>query len=468
MRAKIDPFTGLQPSPGTPGIDELFIAGTEPKIAVPEGACGEAVLQIAGYEKNFANWMQADLDWIARARNGPGTAGGVNNTKTAYFYAGSFTPYGKSWGALVEGHGCTGPSPSSSCFPAPTPDAAGVVPSYEIPSPDPSASGGGVLYTGPCPTPSPSLSPSPSAEPTPPPATPTPTPPASPTPPPTPDRHPSRHPSPLHRRPPRRSRQPPSRAPETGTRIDLNADVGEGFGPWPMGDDAGLIPLVTSVNIACGSHAGDPSTIERAVRLAVRHGVAVGAHPGYPDLVGFGRRDLDMGAEELEASLIYQVGAVDAFARDAGVTLRHVKPHGALYNRAVHDPALAATIARAVRRVSAQLVLVGLAGSSLIEAGRSAGLAVAAEAFADRAYEADGSLRSRRLAGALLPSPQAAVEQAVAIARDGAVTAHDGARVGVRADTICIHGDTPGAAAYARAVRSGLEAAGVTVAALGS
>jgi UPF0271 protein len=235
-----------------------------------------------------------------------------------------------------------------------------------------------------------------------------------------------------------------------------------------MGDDAGLIPLVTSVNIACGAHAGDPSTIEHAVRLAVHHGVAVGAHPGYPDLVGFGRRDLDMQSAELEASLVYQIGAVDAFARDAGVTLRHVKPHGALYNRAAHDPALAATIARAVRRVSADLVLVALAGSDLIEAGRAAGLAVAAEAFADRAYEADGSLRSRRLPDALLPTADAAAEQAVAIARDGAVRAGDGSVVELTADTICIHGDTPGAAAYARAVRSALEAAGVTVAALGS
>jgi UPF0271 protein len=235
-----------------------------------------------------------------------------------------------------------------------------------------------------------------------------------------------------------------------------------------MGDDAGLIPLVTSVNIACGAHAGDPSTIEHAVRVAVRHGVAVGAHPGYPDLVGFGRRDLDMQSEELEASLVYQIGAVDAFAREAGLTLRHVKPHGALYNRAAHDPALASTIARAVRRVSADLVLVALAGSDLIEAGRAAGLAVAAEAFADRAYEADGSLRSRRLPDALLPTAEAAAEQAVAIARDGVVRAHDGRIVEVRADTICIHGDTPGAAAYARAVRSALEAAGVTVAALGS
>jgi UPF0271 protein len=251
-------------------------------------------------------------------------------------------------------------------------------------------------------------------------------------------------------------------------RIDLNADVGESLGPWPMGEDERLIPLVTSVNVACGAHAGDPLTIERTIFTAVRHGVAVGAHPGYPDLVGFGRRDLDMAPDELEASLVYQIGAVMAFARDAGVGLGHVKPHGALYNRAARDPAVATSIARAVRRVSADLVLVGLAGSALLDAGREAGLAVAAEAFADRAYEADGSLRSRRLAGALLDSPAAAADQALAIVRDGRVRSHDGADVEVRADTICIHGDTPGAADFAAAIRRALEEAGVRVAPLGS
>jgi UPF0271 protein len=246
-------------------------------------------------------------------------------------------------------------------------------------------------------------------------------------------------------------------------RIDLNADVGESLGSWPMGDDERLIPLVTSVNVACGVHAGDPLTIERTISTAIRHGVAIGAHPGYPDLVGFGRRDLDMAPDELEASLIYQIGGVAAFARDAGAQLGHVKPHGALYNRAARDPGVAASIARAVRRASADLVLVGLAGSVLLEAGREAGLAVAAEAFADRAYEADGSLRSRRLGGALLDSPAAAADQALRIVRDGRVRTRDGAEVEVRADTICIHGDTPGAADFAAAIRRALEDAGVRV-----
>jgi UPF0271 protein len=250
-------------------------------------------------------------------------------------------------------------------------------------------------------------------------------------------------------------------------RIDLNADVGESLGPWPMGDDERLIPLVTSVNVACGAHAGDPLTIERTIRLAVDRDVAVGAHPGYPDLVGFGRRDLDMTKAELLASIVYQVGAVVGIARSLGAEVRHVKPHGALYNRAARDMAVADTIAAAIRRGSPELILVGLAGSSVIQAGVAAGLQVASEAFADRAYEPDGSLRSRRLPGAIIATPAAAARQALAIVRDGRVTAHDGTLVAVRADTICVHGDTPGAADYVAAIRAALDKAGVTIAALG-
>jgi UPF0271 protein len=251
----------------------------------------------------------------------------------------------------------------------------------------------------------------------------------------------------------------------SGRQIDLNADVGESFGPWPMGDDERLIPLVSSVNIACGAHAGDPATIVRTVRLALTSGVAIGAHPGYPDLAGFGRRDLDMTADDLEASLIVQIGAVQAVARSQGGTVGHVKPHGALYNRAAHDPAVAESIATAIRRAAPDLVLVGLAGSALLDAGVAAGLQVASEAFADRAYEADGSLRSRRLDGAILATPAAAARQALGIVRDGRVTAHDGRSVAVRADTICVHGDTPGAADYVAAIRASLAKAGVTIAA---
>ena len=246
--------------------------------------------------------------------------------------------------------------------------------------------------------------------------------------------------------------------------IDLNADVGESVGSWPMGDDEHLIPLVCSVNIACGFHAGDPLTIERTIRLAIDAKAAIGAHPGYPDLVGFGRRDLDMAPDELEAALIYQIAAVAGLARAAGAELRHVKPHGALYNRAAEDERLAGSIARAIRRFSPELILVGLAGSRLVDAGRAAGLTVAAEAFPDRAYEPDGSLRSRRLPGAVLTDSAAIAARAVEMARNGTVTATDGTVVPLRADTLCLHGDTPGAAEHARAVRDALEAAGVTIA----
>jgi UPF0271 protein len=253
------------------------------------------------------------------------------------------------------------------------------------------------------------------------------------------------------------------RSPFLPGRIDLNADVGESFGPWPMGADAELIPLVSSVNVACGAHAGDPATILRTAALAHAHGVALGAHPGYPDLAGFGRRDLAIAAADLRASLIVQVGAVQAAARVAGAIVRHVKPHGALYNRAARDPDLAATIAAAIRDLDPGLVLVGMAGSASIAAGRSAGLVVAEEAFADRRYEADGTLRSRLLPGALL-GPDEAAEQAVGIARDRTVRAEDGSPLTVRADTICIHGDSPGAVAIARAVVTALGLAGIRVA----
>ena len=250
-------------------------------------------------------------------------------------------------------------------------------------------------------------------------------------------------------------------------RIDLNSDVGESYGAWTMGQDDALMPVITSANIACGAHAGDPVVMGRTVAIAVEHGVSIGAHPGYPDRDGFGRRDLDMTDAELEASLLFQLGALAAFVRAAGATMTHVKPHGALYNRAAGDERLASVICRAVAIFDASLVVVALAGSRMLAVAQARGLATASEAFADRAYESDGSLRSRRLAGALLPSPGAAAAQAVAIATEGRLTSYDGNAVKVRADTLCIHGDTPGAADYARAVRAALEAAGVTVGRLG-
>jgi UPF0271 protein len=246
--------------------------------------------------------------------------------------------------------------------------------------------------------------------------------------------------------------------------IDLNADVGESFGPWPMGEDEELIPLVSSVNIACGFHAGDPLTIERTVALAIGGRCAIGAHPGYPDLAGFGRRDMAMSAPELEAALVYQIGAVAAFVRAAGADLHHVKAHGALYNLAGHDPGTAATITRAVRRVSPELVVYALPGSPLIEACQEAGLKVAVEGFADRAYEPDGSLRSRRHEDAVIDDPRAVAAQAVELAKGGGIAARDGTMLDIRPDTLCVHGDRPGAAQRARAVRDALEAAGIPVA----
>jgi len=247
--------------------------------------------------------------------------------------------------------------------------------------------------------------------------------------------------------------------------IDLNADVGESFGPWPLGEDEALIPLVSSVSIACGFHAGDPLTIERTVALAARAGCAIGAHPGYPDLGGFGRRDLAMSPSEIEAAVVYQIGAVAAFARSAGTDLRHVKAHGALYNTAGRDAATAEAIMRAVRRISSELVVFALPGSSMIDAAAAAGVAVAIEAFADRTYEADGSLRSRRYDDSVLDDPAVVGAQAVELASGRGVLAIDGTRLDIRPDTLCVHGDRPGAAERARAVRDALASAGVAVAA---
>jgi 5-oxoprolinase (ATP-hydrolysing) subunit A len=250
--------------------------------------------------------------------------------------------------------------------------------------------------------------------------------------------------------------------------IDLNADVGESFGAWQMGADAELLAFVSSVNIACGFHAGDPQVMDRTVALAVRAGVAVGAHPGYPDLRGFGRRPISAEPAEVEADVIYQVGALAAFAAAHGARLTHVKPHGALYNQAAGDPALARAIARGVARAGRELVLVGLAGSrAMREAAASHGLRFAAEAFVDRRYLSDGTLQSRRIPGSVLTDPWAAAAQAVRLVREGVADCPDGKEVAVEAETFCLHGDQPAAAAVARAVREALEGAGVPVRALG-
>jgi UPF0271 protein len=242
--------------------------------------------------------------------------------------------------------------------------------------------------------------------------------------------------------------------------IDLNADLGEGM------DDSLVLPFLTSANIACGMHAGSPLTMERTVALALARGVNVGAHPGYADRESFGRTEQRLSAEEVRALVLYQLAALDGFVRAQGGRLTHVKAHGALYNQAARDPALALAIAQAVRSYRGDLVLVGLAGSAQLEAARQVGLHAAGEAFADRRYLADGSLMPRSRPGAVLHDPAAAAEQAARIAREGAAIADDGSRVRIDAQTICLHGDTPGAERIARAVRERLEADGITVAPL--
>jgi UPF0271 protein len=250
-------------------------------------------------------------------------------------------------------------------------------------------------------------------------------------------------------------------------RIDLNGDVGESFGRHALGGDGALMPALTSASIACGFHAGDPGTMRATVELARLHSVAIGAHPGFPDLVGFGRRELAATPREVEDMVLYQVGALAAVAGAQGARLRHVKPHGALYNQAARDLSLAEAVARAVAAFDASLVLVGLSGSRLLEAGRGAGLRIAAEAFADRAYRADGSLVPRDRPGAVLTDAAEVAGRALAMVRDRAVTAEDGTRVELAIDTLCLHGDTPQAALLARRVRETLEDAGVELAAPG-
>lgn len=245
--------------------------------------------------------------------------------------------------------------------------------------------------------------------------------------------------------------------------IDLNSDVGESFGNWQMGDDAAIFRSVSSANVACGFHAGDPSTIARTCRDAVAAGVTIGAHVGYRDLAGFGRRFLDCTPAELADDVLYQLGALQALARAAGADIRYVKPHGALYNTIVHHEGHAQAVVDAVRSFGADLPLLLLPGSLALAKAEAAGLRGVAEAFADRAYSPDGTLVSRREAGAVLHDPEVVVANMVRLAQDGEIVAVDGSFVKVQAESICVHGDTPGSVAMAAAVRTGLEAAGVGV-----
>jgi UPF0271 protein len=245
--------------------------------------------------------------------------------------------------------------------------------------------------------------------------------------------------------------------------MDLNSDLGEGYGRWTLGDDAAMLQVVTSANVACGFHAGDPATIDRTVRTAVELGVAVGAQVSYPDLVGFGRREIDLPPGDLTADVLYQLGALEAFARAAGSRVRYVKPHGALYNRIARDPVQAAAVVEAIRRYDPDLPLLTLPGSAAMAAAAGAGVPAVAEGFADRAYTGEGRLVSRREPGAVLHDPGRVAARALRMASEGRVETVDGGEVAVEVRSLCVHGDTSGAVELARAVRAALEEAGVAL-----
>jgi UPF0271 protein len=245
--------------------------------------------------------------------------------------------------------------------------------------------------------------------------------------------------------------------------IDLNSDVGESFGVWTIGDDDAMLRVVTSANVACGFHGGDPSTHRAVCTIAVANGVRIGAQVAYPDLVGFGRRFLDMSEAELRDAVLYQLGALDAFAQVGGSEVSYVKPHGALYHAAAENESIARAVVEAAAEYDPSLAILGLPGSRLLEAAERAGLEAVPEAFADRAYRPDGGLVSRRESGALVVDPEAVAARAIRLAVDGEVEAIDGSVVTVRVRSLCIHGDTPGAAELAAATRAALEDAGVGV-----
>jgi len=246
-------------------------------------------------------------------------------------------------------------------------------------------------------------------------------------------------------------------------RIDLNSDLGESLGAWSMGDDAAMLQVVSSANVACGFHAGDPAGILTTLKAAAANGVTVGAHVSYPDLTGFGRRNMDVASADLIADVIYQIGAVKGLAAAAGVAVRYVKPHGALYNTIAHDARQGNDVITAMLEIDPSLILVALAGSPLITLARERGLRVVAEAFADRAYTPQGTLVSRREKGAVLHDPEAVAQRMLRLVEEGVVEAVDGSLTRVHADSICVHGDSPGAVDMAREVRRRLEQAGVAI-----
>lgn len=245
--------------------------------------------------------------------------------------------------------------------------------------------------------------------------------------------------------------------------IDLNSDLGEGYGAWQMGDDVAMLDIVSSANVACGFHAGDPRSLMATLTQAAARGVAVGAHVSYPDRVGFGRRNMDIAPDELRADVIYQIGALQGLAKAAGTRVTYVKPHGALYNTIAQDAGQGDAVIAAIKAIDPDLVLMGLAGAPILERARQAGLRVVAEAFADRAYTPEGMLVSRRQAGAVLHDPTTVAARMVQLATTGIIQAVDGSDLRLHADSICVHGDSPGAVAMAASIRQALVANDVTI-----
>lgn len=246
-------------------------------------------------------------------------------------------------------------------------------------------------------------------------------------------------------------------------KVDLNSDIGESFGTYKLGLDDEVMAHISSANIACGWHAGDALVMEKTVQVALEKGVAIGAHPGFPDLMGFGRREMVLSPEEAKAYVKYQIGALWAFAKSKGAKLQHVKPHGALYNMAAKNQALAKAIAEAVYEVDRDLILVGLANSELTKAGQEIGLRTANEVFADRAYNPDGTLVSRKLEGAVIHDNNLAIARVIRMVKEGKVEAINGEEVSIKADTICVHGDNPQAVAFVDTIRRALEKESVNV-----
>ena len=250
-------------------------------------------------------------------------------------------------------------------------------------------------------------------------------------------------------------------------KVDLNCDLGESFGAYTIGLDARVIPHISSANVACGYHAGDPAVMRKTVAMAAREGVAVGAHPGFPDLVGFGRRNMTVSPDEAYEYMLYQLGALSAFAKAAGVRLQHVKPHGALYNMAGKDASLAAAVARAIYDFDPSLILLGLSGSAMLTEGEKLGLRCAKEVFADRGYNEDGSLVNRKLPGAMITDENLAIERVLRMLEHGEVEAVTGKVIPIEADSVCVHGDNEHAVEFVTKIRAAIEAHGMQVAPMG-